>query len=158
MHIRLMKEEDIENVSRLLCSCYRWLADIEKYDQTELNFLLTKRGSIETVRKESAVEKYYVATADHVIVGMVSVRDNNITKLYVHPNHHGKGIGKELFLTAKDEISNAGYKGLNAVAIGESAVPFYENMGMHINDRTKSRAKGFENRVGIIMRMQFSKI
>jgi ribosomal protein S18 acetylase RimI-like enzyme len=158
MCIRQMKEDDIENVSGLLCSCYRWLADIEKYDQTELNFLLTKRGSIESIRRESAIEKYYVATADEVIVGMVSIRDNNITKLYVHPEHHGKGIGKELFATAKNEITKSGFRELNAVAIGESAVPFYENMGMHINDRTKSRAKGFENRVGIIMRMQFSKI
>ncbi len=153
MHIRLMKEDEIENVSHLLCTCYIWLANVEKYDQSELNFLLIKRGSTETIRRESAVEKYYIATADDVIVGMVSIRDNNITKLYVHPEHHGKGIGKELFETAKDEISNAGFKELNAVAIGESAEPFYEKMGMHIIDRKKSRASGFENRVGIIMRM-----
>jgi len=150
-----MKEDDIDNVSRLLCSCYNWLADVEQYDQTELDFLLTKRGSTETVRRESAIEKYYVATADEVIVGMVSIKGNNITKLYVHPDHHGKGIGKELFKAAKDEITNAGFKELNAVAIGESAVPFYKKMGMHIIDRKKSRAKGFENRVGILMRMQF---
>lgn len=151
-----MKESDIEKVSDLLCSCYRWLANVEKYNEDELNFLLTQRGAVETVKRESAVERYYVAAEDDRIIGMVSIKDSHITKLYVHPDCHGRGIGKKMFNIAKDEIIKSGFHGMNAVAIGESAVPFYERMGMKIVGRKKSTAPGFEGREGIQMRMSLN--
>lgn len=153
MQIRSLKENDIEEVSKLLCSCYRWLADVEKYNEDELNFLLTKRGSVETVKRESAIEQYFVAYIADKINGMISLKENHITKLYVHPDYHGRGIGKELFEFAKDEITRAGFDEISTVAIGESVLPFYEKMGMHIIARKKSRAPGFEGRVGINLMM-----
>jgi len=148
-----MKENEAEKISEFLCLCYRRLAGIEKFSPGEIDFLLSKRGSVETIRRESAIEKYYVAIADSEITGMIAIKENRITKLYVHPDSHGKGIGKALFGFAKEAIANDDFDEIIAVAIGESAVPFYEKMGMHIVERRKSRAPGFENREGIIMRM-----
>ncbi len=151
--IREMKKEDINNVSELLCSSYRHLIQIENYSKLELDFLLTKRGSVETILRESQTQKYFVAFEDKILVGMASIGGCEITKLYVHPGWHGKGIGRQLFKYCKNEIFRGGHKALKVVAVGESALPFYIAMGMREIERKKCRAPGFSERTGIILRM-----
>jgi ribosomal protein S18 acetylase RimI-like enzyme len=151
--IREMKKEDINNVSELLCSSYRYLAQIENYSKSELDFLLTKRGSAETIIGESQIQKYIVAIEGKILVGMGSIDGCEITKLYVHPGWHGKGIGRQLFKYCKNEIFRGGHKTLKVIAIGESSLPFYIAMGMREIERKKCRAPEFSERAGIILRM-----
>jgi GNAT superfamily N-acetyltransferase len=130
MYVRAMNHEDIPTVSDLLCSCYKWLGEKEHLPPQCVQFLLDKRGSTETVRRESETETYLVVCSDDEIIGMVSVRDNEITKLYVHPRWHRRGCGRLLFEKAEEIITGNGYTRIILGAIGESPIPFYESMGM----------------------------
>jgi ribosomal protein S18 acetylase RimI-like enzyme len=131
MTIRAMEEEDISAVSEMLCECYRWLGEREglRPDQTE--FLVSKRGSIECIARESTTEVYLVASRGREIVGMVSVSGNQITKLYVAPARHGQQIGRRLFAAAEARIRAAGHKDLMLGAF-PTAVPFYTAMGLSV--------------------------
>ena len=128
--IKRMRDEDIPRVSNILCSCYRWLAEREGFSDDELKGLLEVRGSEETVRKESQDELYLVACKNKTIAGMVSVKKNAITKLYVEPGYHGQGIGTALFRAAEDAVIAGKYSDLTPVATGESPIPFYQAMGI----------------------------
>ena len=51
--ITKMNKSDIPQVSELLCKCYRWLGEMEGFEQSAIDFLVNKRGSAETVENES---------------------------------------------------------------------------------------------------------
>jgi GNAT superfamily N-acetyltransferase len=151
MHVRAMERDDIPKVSDLLCACYGWLAEREPLTPREVRFLVEQRGSIDTVKRESETESYFVACDDAEIAGMVSVRGNEITKLYVHPKCHRKGLGRMLYEKAEEVILGAGYTRIKLVAIGETPVPFYGAMGMKISGRKPWKAAGESGREAILM-------
>jgi N-acetylglutamate synthase-like GNAT family acetyltransferase len=153
LSIREMKKEDIDNVSELLCLSYRYLSQIEDYSKSELDFLLTKRGSVETIERESQIQKYIVAFEGEILVGMAAIEGCEITKLYVHPEWHRNGMGRQLFNYCKNHIFQEGHKELKVIAIGESTLPFYTAMGMHEIERQMCRAPEFSERIGIILKM-----
>ncbi|MFQ5631580.1 MAG: GNAT family N-acetyltransferase [bacterium] len=130
--VRRMREEDIPRVSSILCSCYRWLAQREGFSGDELKGLLEVRGSEETVRKESREELYFVANKKQTIVGMVAVKKNEITKLYVEPAYHGQGVGTALFHAAERAVIAGKYSEMTLAAIGASPIPFYQGLGMSV--------------------------
>ena len=130
--IRPMQKDDIPTVSRLLCDCYKWLGQTDGFGAEYVEFLVTKRGSIETVERESTVENYLVACIDDEIVGMVSIKGETITKLYVDPKRHRQGIGELLFEVAEEIIAREGHQKLTLGTLGESPVPFYTAMGMTV--------------------------
>ncbi|MBD3219135.1 MAG: GNAT family N-acetyltransferase [candidate division Zixibacteria bacterium] len=153
LSIRAMKKEDIDNVSELLCSSYRYLAQTENYSKSELDFLLTKRGSVETIERESQIQNYIVAFEGEILVGMAAIEGCEITKLYVHPEWHRNGIGRQLFNYCKNEIFQEGHKELKVIAIGESTLPFYIALGMHEFERKKCKIPAFASRIGIYLQM-----
>jgi ribosomal protein S18 acetylase RimI-like enzyme len=130
--IRPISKDDIPAVSRLLCDCYRWLGQTDGFGAEYVEFLVTQRGSIETIERESAVENYLVACVDDEIVGMVSIKSETITKLYVDPKWHRQGIGVFLFEVAEEIIAREGHQKLTLGTLGESPVPFYMAMGMTV--------------------------
>ncbi|MFQ5630952.1 MAG: GNAT family N-acetyltransferase [bacterium] len=127
-----MTEEDIPRICEILYASYRWLAEREGFSPDELKGLIETRGSEETVRNESKSELYLVACKNRTIAGMVSVKENEITKLYVDPAHFREGIGAALFCAAEKHIAANKYSEMTLVAIGETPVPFYEAMGMSV--------------------------
>jgi ribosomal protein S18 acetylase RimI-like enzyme len=152
MQIRPMHQEDMQAVSDVLCSCYRWLADREGYTPEQVNFLLHQRGSLETVRRESREQLYLVASQHGAIVGMVSVSGSEVTKLYVSPSHHHRGIGAALLRAAASAIAESGF-GTMSLGTTPSTVPFYESLGMSIA-RTRRPSRGpFTDRDVVVMTM-----
>lgn len=139
MHVREMTQEDIPRVSDLLCACYRWLGEKETFSSKKIEFLIEKRGSADTVEQESQTETYFVACDGPKIAGMVSVKGNEITKLYVDPPWHRKGFGRVLFEKAEEIITGNGHPKIILGAIGQTPVPFYESMGMTISGRKPCR-------------------
>jgi ribosomal protein S18 acetylase RimI-like enzyme len=127
--IRAMKEDDIAAVSGVLCECYRWLGKREKYTPEQIEFLVSKRGSVECVSRESREQHYFVACTERDVVGIVSFLGNVITKLYVTPACQRKQVGKRLFATAEGAIRSAGYECLTLGAF-PTAVEFYRAMGL----------------------------
>ncbi len=138
--VRKMKEEEIPRVSELLCACYRWIAPKEGFTDDELKGLLEFRGSRETVRKESQQELYLVACKRKLIVGMVALRDNEITKFYVDPEYHRQGIGAVLFRASEQIIRKKSYADMFLYAIGTTPIPFYQAMGMSLVGHKKGHS------------------
>jgi len=138
--INEMTGKDVPVVSQLLISCYRWLGQTDNFPREFSKFLVSERGSIETVTRESAYQTYLVARYDNNISGMVAIEDNNITKLYVSPDYHRKGVSRKLFEAAEKLIIEKGFDNISLVAISRSPVPFYQAMGMSIVEKIKAES------------------
>jgi len=63
-----------------------------------------------------------------------------ITKLYVDPRCHRQGIGSRLFKAAEQRIREAHFSELFLGTIADSAVPFYEKMGLSITGYKRGRS------------------
>ena len=127
---RPMRNSEIDDVSELLGESYAWLGEREGLSARQVEFLVSSRGSAETIARESLAEQYLVADDGTRLTGMVSVSGDTVTKLYVRPSLSGLGIGRELYEAAESLIAAGGH---TRVALGafSSAIPFYERMGLH---------------------------
>ena len=129
MKIRPMTESDHAAVSHLLCNCYRLLGRLEELRPEAVDYLLSKRGSVESIEREAVSQTFLVAEADGRITGMVAIHTNTISKLHVDPSCHARGIGRALFGEAEALIRRSGYKHLT-LGSSPSAEGFYKTMGM----------------------------
>jgi GNAT superfamily N-acetyltransferase len=132
-----MTSSEIVQVSELLRESYTLLGELENLSPTQVAFLVSARGSPETIARESQHEKYVIAYDGDNITGVVSVSDGKITKLYVRPSMARRGIGSELYMAAESMIAAAGHRGVSLVAF-PSAVPFYEKMGLRVVGQMKA--------------------
>jgi GNAT superfamily N-acetyltransferase len=140
MRIREAKLEDAETVSEIVCLCYQGFGDTGDYPNEVIIELKRSRGSATCIRELIADEGVFVADDKGRIKGVVSVKDNEITKLFVHPNYQRRGIGKQLFAHAESFIRDHGHQDLFLGAAVRTALPFYERMGMRITrERTIDR-------------------
>lgn len=130
--IRMMKDDECGEVSRLLRACFEWLADREGFNATQRDFLLNQRSSEQTVREEARTRPHLVACENGAILGMVVVNGNEISRLYVHPKHHRRGVGRALFEAAVNRIREAGFTEVKLGALVDGAVAFYKAMGMSV--------------------------
>ena len=136
MTIRPMTEADQPEVCRVLCDCYRLLGRVEGLKPEGVEFLLAKRGSLESVRRESADQTFLVAEVEGAVAGMVAIDGSTIAKLYVDPTHHRRGIGAALFRAAEAVVRQGGYDSLS-LGSAPSAVGFYRAMGAKIDGQKK---------------------
>jgi ribosomal protein S18 acetylase RimI-like enzyme len=141
--IRRMVTDDIGRVSELNCGCYSWLGEKNGFTTDQVDFLLTQRGNIETIAKESKSQVYLVVCINDTIAGMTAVNGNEIAKLFVNPNYHRKGIGTKLFNAAEKIMAGAGYNEMIAGVMACSAIGFYEKMGMSKYGEKESGAGAF---------------
>ena len=130
--IREMHEEDLGEVSRILCADYRFLAEREGFTDEQLNSLLADRGSEASVREQRRVYSFRVAEGKDGLVGAAAVRGSELTKLYVDPPFHRNGIGGKLFGAALRLIRQDSHEEMVLGAF-RSAIPFYERMGMTVS-------------------------
>ena len=63
-------------------------------------------------------------------MGVIGIKDNEITKLYVDPSRLRQSIGTGLFAAASDIIARAGHRELWLGTIFQDTLPFYKAMGM----------------------------
>lgn len=154
--IRKMQTDEIPRVSEILCNCYRWLAEKEGYTQNQLEWLLSNRGSIQTVTTESQKELYLVAVHESAILGMAAIRENRITKFYIDPQCHRQGVGSILFKAAEEQIRQEH----SEVILGatNTAVPFYQKMGLIQISREPYKTDIFPGRMIAIMSKKLSAI
>ncbi len=132
MHIEPMMDADHAEVSELLRACFNWLAEREGFTDRQREFLVGPRSSAENLRIESQTRPHFVARdQDRTILGMAAIRENEIARLYVHPQYHGRGVGKALFQAAESMIRQAGFTEVTVAALVENAAVFYRAQGMH---------------------------
>jgi len=135
LDIRAMRNEECAEVSEVLHACFEWLADREGFNARQRDFLLNQRSSEQTVREEAETRPHLVAVENGVILGMVVVNGNQIARLYVHPKHHRRGVGRALFEAAVNRIREAGFSEVKLGALVDDAVAFYRAMGMSVVGR-----------------------
>jgi GNAT superfamily N-acetyltransferase len=126
-----MGQVDAAEVSDLLRSSYTRLGEHEGLSAEQTRFLVSQRGSLESVRRELQSQRYVVARDAERIVGVVAVSGNKITKLYVSPEHLGEGIGRSLYEAAESVIRADGHMRVTLGAF-PTAVPFYTRMGLTV--------------------------
>jgi ribosomal protein S18 acetylase RimI-like enzyme len=132
--IRDMNDDDLPEVSRVVCACYVWLAGKEGYTPEETACLIRERGSIEALVSQQKECHFMVADAGGKIKGIAATSKNIITKLYIDPEHFRKGIGSQLFDCAEKHISSEGYNDIFLGAFPVSA-GFYEAKGMELEEK-----------------------
>jgi len=72
---------------------------------------------------------YLLGEVDGVFCGVVAVRNNShLQHLYVVPSFQGRGVGKYLWETVRDQAVSAGNSGEFTVNASLNAVPFYKRM------------------------------
>jgi predicted N-acetyltransferase YhbS len=126
-----MARDDISEVSELLRSSYAALSKLEGLTREQSDFLNTERGSIESLLSESQYQLFMLARDAGSIVGVVAVKGDMITKLYVSPERTGQGIGRSLYEAAESWVRAQGHSRVSLGAF-PSAVPFYERMGLAV--------------------------
>ena len=132
MHIEPMTDADHAEVSELLRACFNWLAEREGFTDRQREFLVGPRSGAETLRTEAQTRPHLVARGQNrTILGMAAIRENEIARLYVHPQVHGRGVGKALFQAAESMIRQAGSTEVTVAALVENAAAFYRARGMH---------------------------
>jgi len=127
-----MTKGDVGEVSDLLRACFDWLADREGFTPAQRAFLTGQRSDERTIRQEARCRAHLVARAAGVILGMAVVDGNELARLYVHPRFHRRGVGRALFEAAESMIRQAGHHEMAVGALVESAVRFYDSMGMAV--------------------------
>ena len=128
--IRDMKLDDCPEVGRMVCASFRWAAEQEGFSAEEIDQYVQRRGSQEAIRTQLSEHRCWVASIAGRIVGLISTKGNEITRLYVDPSVLGNGVGKRLFEKAERFVAQDGHDELIAWAVFDSAIPFYEAMGM----------------------------
>ena len=110
IRIRKATLEDAAIVSRIVCLCYEGFGQTDNWSNDVIIELNKSRGSAKHIRELIANEDMFVADDEGRINGMVSIKDNEITKLYIDPHYQRKGIGKQLFIRAQSFIRSHGYQ------------------------------------------------
>lgn len=126
-----MTDEDVAAVSGIVCAGYNWLARLEGFSPDEIAHLTSERGSAEAISAQRQICLFMVAEIDGLIVGVVSVHANEISKLYVDPNVGGQKVGTALFNAAEKRIIGEGFSEIRLGAF-PSAAGFYKAMGMEL--------------------------
>ena len=126
-----MVKGDIQDVSRIVCMGYKFLADKEGYTNKQLACLIAERSSKECIRKWLVKYKCFVADDTKKIVGVIAVSKNDVAELWILTRHHGQGVGTALFKKAEQYIAGKGYNKLTIRTTG-NATGFYEIMGAKV--------------------------
>ncbi len=99
-------------------------------------------GERDTIRNEYLPKsETYVYLSDGDLVGFISLLDDHIGGLFVHPQAQGQGIGNALVLYAAEL---RGDLTVNAFVLNDRAVRFYERLGFVEQGRGTEPATGFE--------------
>jgi 2-polyprenyl-3-methyl-5-hydroxy-6-metoxy-1,4-benzoquinol methylase/GNAT superfamily N-acetyltransferase len=128
--LRKMALSDIPEVSRVICASFSWAARREGRSANEIDFYVSSRGSEGAIHNQSEEYLFWVATIGGQIGGVIAIQGDEITKLYVDPVVQGQKIGRMLFEWAERYVGQEGVVALTAWAAFDSAIPFYETMGM----------------------------
>ena len=78
--IREMTKQDVVQVSDMMCSCYRWLGKENGFTAKQVDFLVSERGTIETIKAESQSQICLVACMNGAVVGTTAVKANEVAK------------------------------------------------------------------------------
>ena len=130
MILRDMRDEDCLAVSRVVSDSFEWGAKREGWPVDRIQEYSLGRGCERAIREQFPKYRWRLACEAAGVVGVVAVKGNEITKLYVSPDRLREGIGTVLFGAAEEMIRREGHRELVLGAVFDSSIPFYESLGM----------------------------
>lgn len=135
MRIRQGTKEDAPEIGRLIAVTYRKynLSHADREEQDRLLGPFRNAFSDDPQHQEAICEvvgspMLYVAVDGDEIVGVLRGRKNVLASLFVHGDHHGKGIGRKLVERFESDSRKEGVEWIR-VAATMFAVPFYQALG-----------------------------
>ncbi len=137
LKIRLAIESDVEQISALIQSVMHLFFSEAGGSGADRFIASIKPDALKTFIKRQDVV-YYVGIIDDVFCGAVALRGGkHLQHLFVAPNLHSNGIGKALWLHAKNAATASEF----TVNASTNAVPFYAKLGF-INVDDVQQANG----------------
>jgi len=133
--IRNMLGTDVPEVSRLVCRSFVWGAERDRVSQEAIVGYIEARGAPTAIQCQFEEYHCLVAEDEHVVVGLVAVSGDEVSKLYVDPERMGRGVGRFLFECAERMIRDGGYREMRLVTMFPSTVAFYGKLGMSVKSR-----------------------
>lgn len=126
MEIHKASEKDIETVKSITHDTIKAVYP-HYYPKGAVDFFLKHHCRENIIRDIKSGIVYLIAGENGDIAGTVTVPENSITRLFVLPEYHGKGIGGELIRFAEELIA----KDHNDIVIDASfsAKPIYLKKG-----------------------------
>ena len=129
INIRKTVASDAEKISELIRSLmHLFLVDPNGKGAEHFLQMITPAGLTELMALPNV--NYLLGEDDGVFCGVVAVRNHShLQHLYIVPSFQGRGVGKYLWGTARDQAIEAGNTGQFTVNAVLSAIPFYQRMG-----------------------------
>ena len=145
MNIIKATEKDMSKVRDLFSEYQHWLG-VDLCFQNFEQELTTLPGSY-----SPPAGVIFLAVKNSDVIGCIGVRprvasEAELKRLYVRPDHHGCGIGKQLFLAAMSEAKSIGYTSivLDTLPAMQAARSLYLNYGF---EKIPAYYENPENRV-----------
>ncbi|NHM33882.1 GNAT family N-acetyltransferase [Neobacillus terrae] len=141
MFIREMSQSDIESVREIAAAT--WRDTYSTFIPEEIQDKVLK-DAYSNDEMDNRFKSYtnLVAESNKEIIGYaffsgdLSHKDAFLESLYVHPNHQGKGVGKELLLRALQKFKEPSTLTLT-VYKGNPNISFYEGQGFKVIKENK---------------------
>ena len=125
--IKEIYEEDLIKVKYLIDEvsdfAYKSLIPKEGYE-----YLKSNLWSLEILKKDAREGYTIVVKDDDKIIGTGTIVGDYISKIYVKPEYHGRGIGKLIVKYLEDKAKSNGVKTI-FLASNVSAEKFYTKLG-----------------------------
>jgi len=132
IEIRNAELQNADVVSRIVCACYDRFAKTDDWRADVVAQIKEQRGSSECIRELIRHQNVWAAHGPHGVVGMISVRENEVTKLFVDPAFRRQGIGTQLFQHAEQFIRSNGFATMVLGAATRTPITFYRKMDMTV--------------------------
>jgi GNAT superfamily N-acetyltransferase len=121
-----MGPDDVDDVRVLICRTIR-ISYQRAYSPQAIAFF-EDYHSLDNIRRDARQGTTLVAFMEKAIVGTGTLLDGEIKRVFVDPEHQGRGVGRELMMSL---IAEARTQGLRSVSLDASLVSrgMYEHLG-----------------------------
>jgi len=126
MVIRRFRANDADNVSHIIRRCLLEV-NIKDYPKEVIEHMYDyfSPGNLVEI---STRRRMYVFVQDNEIQGTGSLKDNNVRSVFVNPDFHNLGIGKELMKHLERLVKRSGYRTIELFS-SVTALDFYKKLG-----------------------------
>ena len=128
MIVRPAVRADAEAMGRL-----HWLSANTAYGRNDP--LERRLAASERVFDESGTRPFLAEDDDGSVIGLLTVGDDELYAIYVHPDHWGTGVGQALLERAEAELAKTcTAASLTCMVVNARARRFYERNGWQLGE------------------------
>lgn len=128
MIIREFKQSDAAKCCQIINSCVNYMTGLN----AQARFYILSKNIPDDFYTEIKDDYALVAELHGQIVGVGSLRENEIRRLYVSPDFQGSGIGETLMLSLEAEAQTQNVETIT-LQCPPNTVEFYQHLGYNKN-------------------------